>query len=69
MVNMIIRKGLDDQSYLDRVLVLSSVHDQCLTAILKNMLAAKTGVMASTSTVKRQLTDAGLNGKIARRKP
>ena len=51
----------------DRVLVRSCISDRWLTApILKNMWSSETGVMASTSTVKRRLADAGLNGRIAR---
>ena len=54
----------------DRALVLRSLRDRWLTApVLKNVWAAETGVVASTSTVKRRLADAGLNGRIARRKP
>ena len=54
----------------DRKLVLSSLRDRWLTSpILKNIWRNETGVVASTSTVKRRLITAGLNGRIARRKP
>ena len=50
--------------------MLKSIRDQKLTApLLKNIWKEDDNVMASLSTVKRRLIDAGLNGKISRRKP
>ena len=54
----------------DRSLVLKSIKDRKLTApILKNIWKEEDNVIASSSTVKRRLIDAGLNGRISRRKP
>ena len=54
----------------DRSLVLKSIRDRKLTApLLKNIWKEEDNVMASSSTVKRRLIEAGLNGRISRRKP
>ena len=54
----------------DRSLVLKSIRDHKLTApLLKNMWKEEDNIMASSSTVKRRLIDAGLNGRVSRRKP
>ena len=50
--------------------MLKSIIDQKLTApLLKNIWKEDDNVIASLSTVKRRLIDAGLNSKISRRKP
>ena len=54
----------------DRILIQDSLQDRWLTSpIFKNVWESRTGIEASVSTIKRRLVDAGLNGRIARRKP
>ena len=54
----------------DKSLVVKSIRDHKLTApLLKNIWKEEGNVMASSSTVKRRQVNAGLNGRISRRKP
>ncbi len=54
----------------DRILVRESLRNRWLTSpVLKNVWENQTGMAVSVSTVKRRLCFAGLNGRIARRKP